>query len=448
VRQSGADFGAEPRNVSLAPSYHALRWPEGRARLNPVVLLHVSLLLLVVTNLGRIPVLDLGDREAPILVNDLGVGLAIVSGFFVASVRRSLFVDWVTLAGLLFASIGFLSAVSAGPRFGLSAFEVLASLAYLARWLMYFAFYIVVVNVVRPAHVEGLWRSLERAMLVFAAFGIVQAIFLPNFAFIVYPDQAWDAQRHRLVSTVLEPNVAAAMLVIILLVQLSQLATGVKIAAWKPALILVALVMTLSRSGIAGFLMGGLVLFAARGLSRRVMRFGFFSFLAALAALPLLLPFAADYNKLGISDASAASRLITWQRAIAAWWESPWFGIGFNTWGFVQERRGFERMGGSSYSAEGGLLFIAVMTGIVGLAVFCLMLWLVVKRCRAAWRDARATPFERSIAIGAAASTVAVCVHSVFVNSLTVPFVMQPLFLLWGLVYVARRRMREGPGVA
>jgi hypothetical protein len=39
-------------------------------------------------------------------------------------------------------------------------------------------------------------------------------------------------------------------------------------------------------------------------------------------------------------------------------------------------------------------------------------------------------------------------VHSVFVNSLTVPFVMQPLFLLWGLVYVARRRMREEQGVA
>jgi len=311
---------------------------------------------------------------------------------------------------------------------------------------LYFALYVVVVNQVRERHANGVWRSLELAMLIFAAFGVVQSIFLPNFALIIYPDQAghWDAQRHRLVSTVLEPNVAAAMILTVLLVQLAQIASGAKVAIWKPALLMLALVMTLSRSGVAGLIVGGLViLFATGGLSKRLMRFGLLAIAAMVAALPVLLPFAADYNKLGISDASAASRLITWQRALATLWDNPWFGIGFNTYGFVQEHRGFERAGGGSYSAEGGLLFIAVMTGVVGLAVFVTMLWLVVRRCRAGWRDGHATPAERGLCIGAAAATAAVCVHSVFVNSLLVPFVMQPLWVLWGLVYVARTRMRR-----
>lgn len=430
--------------VSLAPSYGA-SWAARGARVNPMVMLHIAMLLLVVSNLGRIPLLDLGDREAPLLINDMAVSLVVMSGLLAAMVRRSLRLDRVALAALVFAGIGGVSAVAASPQFGLTTFEVLASMAYLARWLLYFGMYVVVVNFARPAHVGSLWRALEWAMLLFAAFGIIQSIFLPNFAFIVYPDQVgqWDVQRHRLVSTVLEPNVAAAMLLTVLLVQLAQLSCGVRVMLCKPGLILVALVMTLSRSGVAGLIVGGTVIVMARGVTKRLARAGLAAFLAALLALPVLLPFAADYNKLSISDASAASRLITWQRALAAWWESPWFGIGFNTYGFVQEHRGFERAGGASYSAEGGLLFIAVMTGVVGLTVFVTMLWLAVRRSRAGWRDPRATPDERALCIGAAATTLAICVHSMFVNSLLVPFVMQPLWLLWGLVYVSRERMKQ-----
>ena len=422
-------------------------WADRGTRIRPIVLLHASLLLLVVSNLGRIPVLDLGERQAPLLISDLAVGCVVVGSLLAAIAKKSLRLDSVALMALLFASIGGLSAVAAAPRFGLTAFEVITSLAYLARWLLYFALYVVVVNDVREKHVQGVWTTLESAMLLFAAFGVVQAIFLPDFALMVYPDQVnlWDAQGHRLVSTVLDPNVAAMMILTVLLVQIAQLASGAKVALWKPTLLLLALIVTLSRSGVAGFFFGCLVIVAARWsgrISKRLIRFGLIAIVGVIAALPKLLQFADQYSKLGISDGSAAARLITWQRAFSTLWDSPWFGIGFNTYGFVQEHRGFERIGGVSYSAEGGLLFIAVMTGVIGLTVFVTMLWLLVKRCRAGWRDRQATPAERGLCIGVAAATVAVLVHSIFVNSLLVPFVMQPLWVLWGLVYVVRARMR------
>jgi O-antigen ligase len=242
-------------------------------------------------------------------------------------------------------------------------------------------------------------------------------------------------------STILEPNIAGAMILTVLLVHISQLASGAKIAMWKPTVLLVALVLTLSRSSAAGFVIGIMIILASRGLTTRMLKLALVGVAGLIAFLPRFLAFAAEYNKLGISDASAASRLIAWQRALEVFLEHPWFGIGFNTFGFVQEHRGFERAGGASYSTEGGLLFIAVMTGIIGLGVFVTMLWLVFRRARAGWRDGRATAMERGFCVGAVAATVAVCVHSVFVNSITVPFVMQPLMVLWGLVYVARRRM-------
>jgi O-antigen ligase len=402
--------------------------------------LQAALLLLVVGNLGRIPVLDLGERVAPLLINDLCMAAVLAVGG-VAMVRaRSLRLNDVSIAGIVFASIGALSAIAGVQRFGFSGLELIASLAYLARWTLYFALYVVIINCVRARDSEAVWSALEWAMLVIVAFGIVQAIFLPNFAFMVYPDAResydWDSQRHRLVSTILEPNIASGMILSVLLVQLARLSTGARVPLWKPTVMFAGLVMTLSRGGMLSFLVGCVVLLAVRGLSRKVMQFAGLMLVLTLTVLPRLVEFASQYSRFSINDASAMARLMIWQRAFLTFIDYPWFGIGFNTYGFVQERRGFERLGGSSYSAEGGLLFIAVLTGVVGLLVYLTMLWFVLRRSRSAWRHVHASAGERGLLVGTAAATLAILVHSVFVNSLLTPWVMEPLLVLWGLAFV------------
>jgi hypothetical protein len=76
-------------------------------------------------------------------------------------------------------------------------------------------------------------------------------------------------------------------------------------------------------------------------------------------------------------------------------------------------------------------------------------LWFALRRFRKGWRDERASPNERGLLIGAAAATVAILVHSVFVNSLLMPFVMELLWVLWGLGFVVAttisRRALETP---
>ena len=421
---------------------------DGRWRLRTLTVIRVVVALLVIANLGRVPVLSTGDREAPLLLNDVCMLVVLLLGAVAGITSRSFRLDRITVLALLFASIGAYSALLTIPRYGITPWQLVISLAYLVRWLVYFGIYVVVINVVRSDEVMILWRALESAILVFAAFGLFQAIFIPHFAQVLYPNSRiitdFDEQGHRLVSTVLEPNMAGAMIMLILLVHIAQLAAGERLSSWKPLLLLSALIATLSRSSFLGLIVGCAIILYVRGVSRRLVRVLLVLMTLSLLAAPKVLAFAAAYNKLGI-DASALTRVAAWLRAIRVFSDHPILGIGFNTYGFVQERYGYIRFGNGTYSLDGGLLFIAVMTGVVGVGVYVAMLAHVVRRCRGVWRSPNAPPEWRAMSTGIAAGTVALCVHSLFVNSLLTSFVMEPMFLLWALSFLMAQGVNTMP---
>ena len=412
-----------------------------RVGVRPATVLRWTLALMLLGNLGRIPIIATEAKEAPLLVNEFALLATLGAGALACLQARSLRLDSVALAALTFAALGAGSAAIAGARYGLSGFELALSLAYLARWVAYFGLYVVVLNAVRDDDAPRLTETLTKVVLVFAAFGIVQSIFLPGFAQLVYPDDSraltWDRQGHRLVSTLLDPNFAGALILIPLLVETARLSYGVRVPRWRLLLLLTALLMTVSRSSILALAVGGLVILAARGLNRRLLRFSGLTLLLALPFVPMLVRFAASFNKFEV-DASAMARTVSWLRALTVLADNLLIGVGFNTYGFVQKAYGWEG-GGESFALDGGLLFIAVMTGLLGVAVYSVMLGLVVRRCRRLWRDGTADPAARGIALGVGAATVALVVHSLFVNSLLLPFVMEPLWVMWGVVFLLVR---------
>jgi hypothetical protein len=431
-----------------APAIAALRVVSTERRLSVATVVQGLIVLLLTANLGRIPLVSSGESSAPLLINDIAVGAMVSLGFAIVVATRSFRIDRPGQIGLLFTAIGAASAFVTAHSYGFSTFELAMSLAYLARWLLYFAVYLVLINVVEKRDVNAIWSVVEGMLLIFAAFGVVQAAFLPGFAQLVYPDSRayldWDLQGHRLVSTVLEPNIAGAMLLIGLLVQLAQISVGARIPRWRPLLLFVALVLTLSRSGALGLVAGVGTILLVRGLSKRLLRWIVAVVVLVLVALPKLITFAAAYGKFS-SGGSAAARVLSWVQAFRVFRDHPVFGIGFNTFGFVQERYGFVRFGTAAYSSDGGLLFIAVLTGVVGLAVYVWMLWAIVRRCRAIWRDHDVTAEHRGLAIGTAAVLVALCVDSVFVNSMLTTFVMELVWILCALsVPIAERARAAG----
>lgn len=402
-------------------------------------LVRLALVGLLVGNLGRIPIFSTGDRQVPILVNDLCVAMLLTAGALRAISARSLRLDTVALLALAFAAIGGASTLWSIPRFGLTGFEVVVSLGYLARWLFYFGLYVVLINVLRVDDVQPIWRTLENLLLIFAAFGILQALVLPNFAQIVYPNARlfydWDPQGHRLVSTWLDPLLAGAFIMLGLLIQVSQISVGSKVAAWKPTLLTIALVLTASRAAVLATAVGGVVIFATRGLSKRMLRTAAGLALLAVTAVPAVLWFTGQFNKLQI-DPSAMLRFISWARALNVFIEHPVIGIGFNAWGFVQERYGYERLYVASYALDGGLIFIALMTGVVGLSLYLAMLFVTMQRARRIWRAATSPVEHKGLAIGVTAGTIALVVDGLFGNSMFLPFLMEIMWLLWALVFV------------
>jgi O-antigen ligase len=115
--------------------------------------------------------------------------------------------------------------------------------------------------------------------------------------------------------------------------------------------------------------------------------------------------------------------------------DHPWLGVGFNAVQQAQRAYGWQPIGGADVSLDGGLLFVAAMTGVVGLLVYLGLLGAVLRVCRSVYRESPDGD-ARALAAGTAAATVAVVVHSFFANSLLLPFVMQVLWVLWGSVVV------------
>ncbi|HEY0777089.1 MAG TPA: O-antigen ligase family protein [Gemmatirosa sp.] len=442
---SALPFGAAaqraPRPAATAP-----RSLDGVRGLRPVTLLRGALVLMMAGQLGRIPVLTSQGKDAPVLLNEVVLAAVLAATVIVCARARSLRLDGVAFAALAFAAVGGASVLVNAPEFRLSGYETFYSLAYLARWLAYFGVYVSIINTATPGDAGRLWRTLERALLGFTIFGIVQAIALPGFAQLVYPENddamGWDVQGHRLVSTLLDPNFAGALILLALLVLLARMAFGVRVPRWKPLTLITGLVLTFSRSSFLGLFVGGLVLISVRGLRRQYARIAAAVVAIALPFTPLIIRYGMEYQKFTLSDGSAIQRTIMWLRGLTVLADHPLLGIGFNTYGFVQRAYGWDIVGRDGFGLDGGLLFIGVMTGFVGLAVYVGMYALMWRRCQRVWRDAAATPEARGTALGVAAASLAIVVHSCFVNSLLLPFVMEPLWVLWGLVFLYRHESR------
>ena len=357
--------------------------------------------------------------------------------------RNTLKLDSVALVAVAFVTVAAFSTISAAPRFGLSMMQVAVAGAQLARWVLYFGVYVIAINTIVRRDVKPVWKALETCILLFAGFGLIQSAFLPGFAQIVYPDSRdwvdWDVQGHRLVSTILDPNYAGAFIMLGLLVEVALIAMGERVARWKPLLLVAALLATASRGSILATIIGLTLVVLVRGRSKKLMSlFGVFT-VGLVVALPKIIEYAASFNKLRVDDPSAMGRLISWARALEVFSDHPIIGIGYNTWSAIQTQYGWEQVAGAVFGLDGGLLFIAVLTGVVGLSLYILMFVLACRRAWHIWRNPEQSAFDRGMAIGIAAFSIALVIHSLFVNSLLLPFLMEPLWVLWAIGFAIRK---------
>ncbi|MGH9471131.1 MAG: O-antigen ligase family protein [Terriglobales bacterium] len=341
---------------------------------------------------------------------------------------------------LLFPAWGVSSLVYNGEYvLYLSRAQIVFASLYAARWLAYATLYFTVSQLLllNPRVAVRVVNGLLAGAVAFVLFGIYQATYLPNFAFMIAPREElhalWDLQGHRLVSTLLDPNIAAAYISVFAILAFSFYIYGFG-RRWLLAFCLLSagLVATLSRGGVLGFLVGALAL-AAVARRRRIFTAYALGLGALIAAFPHLLPLLHHFHRLSATDFSARTRYDDWLLAYHITSDHPITGIGFNALGFVRRRYGAVMFGPSAFGLAGDLFLIPTLTGVIGLAIYATMIGGVCKSANRA-RRLGVTRWERALGAGVLGATTGAVVSSLFTTVLTYPQVAAALWMLWAIV--------------
>lgn len=400
------------------------------------VLVVAFLCSLVLGQVAKVPLVSTDLKTARILLSDI-VAAALAAWLFASVLLAGrIRLDRVTAYFAGFVAVNLLAIGVTAVRFDLTAGQVAFSTLYLIRWSLYAAGYLFALTALRSAAAPRLIRATVAVCGVFAGFGIMQSIFLPDFAFIVYPDAIpyidWDIQGHRLVSTFLDPNFAGAFIMFGLFFAHAQSADR------KPsypllALFWVALILTLSRSSIIATLVGlGILTFRTRSFNRLLLPLAGFVLVAALAA-DRLIQFAGAYNKLTLLGPSALTRLGDWLLAWRVFIDNPILGVGYNTFGIIRSAYGSIGVGSGAFGSDGGILYMAAVSGILGVGLLGAGLWRLMAL---GWRTYQIKELPQSVRVLGLALHVwipSLVIQSAASNSIFYPFIIGLLFLLGGL---------------
>ena len=402
----------------------------------PEVLVVAFLCSLVLGQVAKVPLVSTDLKTARILLSDI-VAAALAAWLFASVlVAGRIRLDRVTAYFAGFVAVNLLAIGVTAVRFDLTSGQVAFSALYLVRWSLYAAGYLFALTALRSAAAPRLIRAAVTACGVFAGFGIIQSIFMPNFAFIVYPDAIpyidWDIQGHRLVSTFLDPNFAGAFIMFGLFFVHAQSADR------RPsypllALFWVALILTLSRSSIIATLVGlSILTFRTRSFNRLLVPLAAFVMVAALAA-DRLVQFAGAYNKLTLLGPSALTRLGDWLLAWRIFIDNPLLGVGYNTFGIIRSAYGSIGVGSGAFGSDGGILYMAAVSGILGVALLGAGLWRLMAL---GWRTYEMRELPQSVRVLGLALHVwipSLVIQSAASNSIFYPFIIGLLFLLGGV---------------
>lgn len=382
----------------------------------------------------RLPV----GEEAAILATDvvlpLVLGAWVVGRALRGAPSLSLAPLTAPVAAVLAAfSLSFLGAVLSHD---FSQHELIVAGLYLGRFAAYLLTFVFARDVLRTMPLSR-WLAWGAGVVgAVALLGFVQLAVLPDFSRFV--PQGWDPHVGRLLSTWFDPNIVAGLFLIGALLAMAILvepgAGHRRGAAAVLAVSAVALVLTFSRSGYAGFAVGFGVLALARARH----------FLAPMLLIALLL-FAfvprVQERVVGVRtlDETAQLRLVSWQNALSVFKDHPWLGVGYNTYRAVQVRYGFQEnvAAHAAGGSDSSLLTVMVTTGAVGLVAYGVYL---ARLLVVSWRSVqrRRRPLTRAYGYGTLAAIVGLIIHGQFVNGLLFPHLMIVTAVLVGWLLGAR----------
>lgn len=310
----------------------------------------------------------------------------------------------------LFVLVGLLSLLwSPVP---LSAFEKIISSFYLLRFTAYFSVYCTILfclkrNFISP---RNLVLSLGLTGLAFVFIGWLQYFLYPDLRNLSY--LGWDPHYKRIFATILDPNYLGLILTLALIAFFASPGT---VWVWTArAALFITLAFTYSRSSFLAYI-------AAAGYYGAVKkRYLVFAAVIALFALTVfLLPRPGGAGVRLERTFSISQRWDTWRQGLTLFAKHPTLGVGFNSIRYAKKYYRLSQQPKEDHAGAGfdnSFITIVAATGTIGLAVYILMLMTVFQQSRL---------FVKT-------SLIAMIVHSLFLNSLLLPWVMVWFWVIAG----------------
>jgi len=126
-------------------------------------------------------------------------------------------------------------------------------------------------------------------------------------------------------------------------------------------------------------------------------------------------------------DTSTSARLQNFQTAIEDFYEEPLFGYGVTGWRFIDAQY-FRTL---------------LETGLVGLLAFFFLLYTLFRLGLDRFRHSSEDPFSKGLAIGFLGGFVCLLFHAIGSNTFIIVRIMQPFWLVVGLVFMLRLAVAE-----
>lgn len=395
----------------------------------------ILILLFPLGELGRFNIYN----EISSTFNDVLVGLLVVV-WLTSLILRNKFTEvskkQLAKPILIFIFVAFSSLIFNYNN--LKPQEFLASFLYLLRFISYAGIYFIISEFDTKFEQKIVMLMLISGTLIVLG-GFVQYFLYPSLRNLYY--LGWDEHLYRLFSNFLDPNFAASIISLFLILLLSLLFLGYsKSQKTRIFLVLIsifafaALLLTYSRSGYLMFFasVSTLLLILGRKIYIAIL---FVVFTIGIIILPKNL--GGEGVKL-LRTASILARSEYLNNAITIFKDNPIIGVGFNTYRYAQHRYGLIdesslRVSHAGAGTDNSFLFVLATTGIVGFTFYLYMWYKILKTSRWALKTNARNKFEKAIACAVIASSVGLFVNAFFINSLFYPFVMEWMWILIAL---------------
>lgn len=325
--------------------------------------------------------------------------------------------------------------------------DVLQSGLYLVRLMLYFGLIPCSYLLIRRHPGSSLTSWLVIIALAVAATGFLQLQFLPNLEELA-KTAGYDPHINRLVGSWLDPNFiggyfAFASLLFISLAVYQKKHRPQVLLLTSSAILLVAMFLTYSRSAYLAFLVGLFILgiMKARTLLIIILIIGGIGLASSERAQQRVDELVTSmtsvlFNTSENPDPTARLRLQNWEQTLEMIAQKPLLGHGYNTLSYVKLNEGFIKSEDvhSASGSDSSLLTITATTGIIGLFLFLVFIFLILRRSLLVWLHDK-TPAHQAWALAVFVITLSLLIHSNFVNSLLFPQMMIFYFPLLGIFY-------------